>query len=429
MLGRFHKFDNQLIKTLMFKIMKTKYLFILIFLATTATTQAQFGRLKSKLKRKVPKKKSVKSNREKDGAPKYDSNNKMSQAHRSAKMALGFVEKGLQKKNWEANASKSIEKDLQKARKSLDVLKAEDSENKRKYYKNHEARYTEYRATYDTKMKVYREKKKVENYFAEANRNLRIMNDEFYAKKTFIEAAKRLDYKGEFARKKSAYKASNKPNARIDKYIKSIDDFYNNVFPKEYVPAMIKYVNKETKGAYEKKKWEWRPKDALKTLAKGKEVVSLGHRLSVKPSSELKTLENKLETRRKFLQDYIDSGRYAAYKAKVKQKRIDEKRVTKVGMRNPQAETIAKNALTKKFGVPVLRIAIGSSRWGVKKNNVGVPLYKYLYIEGAIKKKDGTCHVVVVWVRRTYEGGGRYGNMFATSLREDGQINCANIYK
>ncbi|OJJ21072.1 hypothetical protein BKI52_10905 [marine bacterium AO1-C] len=408
--------------------MKTKYVLLIVLLLAGTTSQAQFGKLKAKLKSKTSKSKKVKSKRSKDGEPEYDPNNKVSQAQRSAKQALSFVEKGLQKKNWEAS-SRGIKKDLQKARKNLDVLKGEDSENNRKYYKNYEARYAQFKNTFATKMQAYGEKKAVENYFVEAHRNLRVMNDEFYTKKAFGEAAKRLDYKGEFAKKKASYQASNKPNARIDKYVKAIDEFYNNAVPKEYIPAMVKYIDKETKSAFDKKKWEWRPQDALKTLAKGKKVVEIGKMLSLKPSSELKASENKLEAHRKMIQEYIDSGKYEAYKAKVKQKRIDEKRVNKVGMRNPQAEAIAKNALAKKFGVPVLRIAIGSVRWDVKKNNVGVPLYKYLYVEGAIKKKDGNCHVVVAWVRRSYEGGGRYGAMFAADLREDGQINCANIYK
>ena len=129
------------------------------------------------------------------------------------------------------------------------------------------------------------------------------------------------------------------------------------------------------------------------------------------------------------MEEYISSGKYDAYKAGAKKRRIDAKRVNKVGMRNAQAEAVAKKSWTKKYRVPALRAAIGSTRWVVKKNSYGIPKYKYVYVEGVIKKKNGNCHVVVAWVQRNYEGGGRYGTMYATTVRENGQINCANIYK
>lgn len=407
-------------------IMKLKYLLLIVALFNLSIGQAQFGRLKSKLK-KAKKKVSSTSKREKGGAPKYDPNSKVYRAHSNAKEALKSLENTMSKPGWKNDCNPDyMQRNFKKARKNLDFLKADEKEASKKYYKSHEKRYASFDKRFQKFMKVKGAKMARQKYFEGLDRRVdRIKSGYFIT--NLLKSGKSLNYE-EYKKRKEAYQAANQPDEYSDKYIKRIDNFYNNELPQKYIPALLKNAREKVK-AVDDDKWKANPQPRIKSIDEALKVVDVAKSLAIKENGDLQAFEDKYSKRKKSLEEYISSGKYDAYKAVAKKKRMDAKRVNKVGMRNAQAEAVAKKSWTKKYGVPALRVAIGSTRWGVKKNSDGIPKYKYVYVEGVIKKKNGNCHVVVAWVQRNYEGGGRYGTMYATAVRENGQINCANIYK
>lgn len=124
--------------------MKLKHLLLIVALFNLSIGQAQFGRLKSKLK-KAKKKVSSTSKREKGGAPKYDPNSKVYRAHSNAKEALKSLENTMSKAGWQDDCNPDyMQRNFKKARKNLDFLKADKKEASKKYYKSHEKRYASF---------------------------------------------------------------------------------------------------------------------------------------------------------------------------------------------------------------------------------------------------------------------------------------------
>ena len=78
--------------------------------------------------------------------------------------------------------------------------------------------------------------------------------------------------------------------------------------------------------------------------------------------------------------------------------------------------------------VKATRVVITSDVWSVKKNEYGLPLYKYLPVHIAVTL-DGKCWLAYGQIRKSYEGGGQYGGEFFNYWGLQEEMNCANTMK
>jgi hypothetical protein len=109
---------------------------------------------------------------------------------------------------------------------------------------------------------------------------------------------------------------------------------------------------------------------------------------------------------------------------------IKNLRMAKSVMSNPALEKSAKQQYenismsNQQYTVSKVNIA---SDWKLTKNELGIPLYKELYINLAIKFADQTCGLANAWMRQEYEGGGNYSGAKLTMPGSIQQLPCENL--
>jgi hypothetical protein len=107
-------------------------------------------------------------------------------------------------------------------------------------------------------------------------------------------------------------------------------------------------------------------------------------------------------------------------------------RMAKAVMSNPALEKSAKQQYesadmhSQSYTVTKVNIA---SDWTLTKNDLGIPLYKELYINLAIKFADGSCGLANAWLRQEYEGGGKYSSAKLTMPGSIQVLPCENLNK
>jgi len=146
--------------------------------------------------------------------------------------------------------------------------------------------------------------------------------------------------------------------------------------------------------------------------------------------TEINRIEAKYNKEKAMLEEYINSGKYDAYRAKWEQARIDKVRLGKRAMSNATYEGMLLKHATKD-GEKVLRAVITSSTWQVRKNEFDLPKYKYLAIDLAVKK-DGKCYLLTGGsVFKDYTGGGTYGGIqpYYPGFGSREEMNCNNVNK
>lgn len=87
-------------------------------------------------------------------------------------------------------------------------------------------------------------------------------------------------------------------------------------------------------------------------------------------------------------------------------------------------------ALKQKLGAGTVRFAVepGSADYTIHKNALGVPEYKLTRAIWTVEKgSDGSCYYTRYYLKREYEGGGKYGPLdFVASTADKVQIACEN---
>jgi len=110
---------------------------------------------------------------------------------------------------------------------------------------------------------------------------------------------------------------------------------------------------------------------------------------------------------------------------------IDASRMEKAEVSNPALEkSVASGFIANSKGVvkEVVKVVITSKPWYVKKNALGVTLYKDFYAHVAFKKADGNYYTQKVRCKKEFVGGS-FGAMKVYGSGGSRRIRKENINK
>lgn len=426
--------------------MKLKYILLSLLLLGAVPGQAQFGKLKRGLKKVKRKKNKVKKKSKKasdkaksvaDGEPAQNDRDPISRAHESAKYKLLSIEKTMAKEGWQkdyyARGKTWIQSYFKETRKSLDRLKANASEAKKPYYKKHEEKYALLKKKFDAAAGGQQAASDYKSSFQQWSSRLSSIDKMSITSEKFIrsvEAVKYVDYK----KKKDAYTASGNRTKYADNMIAKCDEFYSKVIDRD-MPKIEKVLNGMVEKSYKssvstdkEEPWKLTPKTSIGRLKSGLEIIGVLEHLHTSKEPKFGKMRSKLTSEKKKFEEYISSGRYAAYREKLRQEMINSVRLGTVKTRNAQMEALVRQRFSSKG--TVLRVVILTSGWTVSKNKYNsIPKYMFHDVSLAIKKADGKCYRKSAQVKKDYLGGGRYGKMFVKEWDNEDEMNCANVNK
>ena len=432
------------------KITIKTFLIIGIVAFCFSTTNAQLSSLKNKVKSKTEDKldktsdtktntssgretststntSSSSSDKPASDAPKYNPDDDIYNAYSSAQSAIKSVKSTMSNTGWEEKNNydnSEVSKDLAKVKTKLDFLKTKSQDSK-KYYKNLESDYTEYSASFESKIKTYKAKSDYSKYFSTQSN----LTGNLATQGVSINSMRYIGSYKKYEEMKKEYLASGTTNETINKNITKLDDFYTNYVPNTFVPYALKDVNKITESAFNDNVWKDNP--STKVLTEGIKDIDSTYMKFCKDESKLTELKTKLVARKDVLEKYVSSGDFDKYKAAKALKRKNEIRLVAGGLKDASVNTLVTSSIDKSTYGTIQRVVITSDTWIVEKNDLGIPTSKHIWVDFATKKTDGKCYINTVMVERTYEGGGSYGAMFVNmyQIQNNEEMNCENVFK
>lgn len=134
-------------------------------------------------------------------------------------------------------------------------------------------------------------------------------------------------------------------------------------------------------------------------------------------------LKNKTELQKREIEKYISSG---GYEKKLMNRTSTEMDAVTVG-KNQLSDITTQWALSEglvklKLG-EIAAMALISSQWSMKKNSEGMPAYKYVDVEAALKNSNGTCYKITGQMIKQYNPDGTYAEpQFVYEYKE--LMNC-----
>jgi len=167
-------------------------------------------------------------------------------------------------------------------------------------------------------------------------------------------------------------------------------------------------------------------KHYLKDFDKPQEDINYNKKYLLEDKAGINAVQSKIDKELAMLNEYINSGKYDAHVAQYRQEIIDAVRLRPKMMSNDSYEKMAREGVDKG---KVARVVIVSSAWEVAKTEYGFPLYKFLRVDLAVTDVDGKCMSAYGQIRKTYEGGGVYGDEFFYYWGLQDEMNCSNINK
>jgi hypothetical protein len=362
---------------------------------------------------------STSSSKSKSDKPKYDPEDPTYQAYSRAGDGIRSAKSYLEQWDFERT-----QKGLDKAKKNIDILKETPSEKNKEYLKVFEADHAKYTKEKEEKLhastqdKIYDDK--IEAYYKWAVLGWEIQD------KTLEPS-----YKGYYAFRKDFEEKRPKKfeNSYVQKRVKAVDEFFK-VKVYERLPGLEKDVDNAIKRGHRlnssgDEDYLLNAHSRLKDFEKPLESIKYKKKFLLEDKTEINRIEAKLMKEKAMLDEYVNSGKCDAHRAKHRQAIVDAVRVGKKGMSNAKYESMAKKGVEK--GTP-LRVVVTSSTWYVKKNDFGYPLYKTLGVD-IVVKKEGKCYLAYGQIKKTYEGGGKYGGEFFKYWAIQEEMNCANINK
>lgn len=428
------------------KLFKTLLLSILLITGyQIQPVSAQLGKLKvKKPKVSVPKIKSKKtsstssnssstststsstSSKAKSDKPEYDPNDPTYRAYSMVRDGISSAKSTINGTEWNRNregSNESISKDFKKITENLDKLKAAGEDSK-DYYKTFESDYKELEEKRKSSMESYNldvaYDNKLDAYYKWAAMGWEIQDKEI-----------KPSYSGYNSFRKDF--ETNRPEKFKDSYVQkrvtAVDDFFK-VKVYERLPGLEEDIDHIIKSAHKingrgEEAYLLNAKSYLKDFEKPLESIKYKKEFLLEDKTEINRIEAKLLKEKSMLDEYVNSGKCDAHRAKYEQEIIDAVRVGKKAMTNAKYEGMATKGVDK--GTPV-RAVVTSSTWYVKKNDFGYPLYKSLGVD-IVVKKEGKCYLAYGQIRKTYEGGGQYGGEFFNYWGIQEEMNCANINK
>lgn len=227
----------------------------------------------------------------------------------------------------------------------------------------------------------------------------------------------------EYKELNEAFGAQSNKDATTTGYVENLEDYFNNYIPNVY--------SKELKDEFLKNNyfddayWMKYPKTAISEIDS-----DLGGDLEeFKPFSKQtewidETIQMLKEQKLKVI-DYKDNGGLEAFKAKGIKDKADKVFPSKSVSNDAAVIGVVKKSHSVEHSGAIQKVIIISD-WYIKKNEIGIPLEKYILVE-VITKKDGECFLNSGRVFRTYEGGGSYGNKKLSFYSDSDLMNCANF--
>lgn len=358
--------------------------------------------------------------RYKDGSPKHNSDNPspLSLAHRKAKENLKYAQ----------STTSYLEdriKYLEKAKPSLDFLNEQESEKGQTYLKEFNETYnslsTQYAADQNRIEEVAKHRANLEQYYKWVAMGRKITDENlapnykaYYKHRDAFKVAYPDEFAGDYNQKMAT---------KVDGFFKV--DVYKKVDNlDEDVAVIIRHMHKVNG---EREQYILNADGYLKDFEKPIKSLNYYKENLLEDLTKTTALEAKINKEKGMLEEYINSGKFAANKALFQQEIIDA-RLLRKGMSDSKLEAFAKSKLPAEFG-KILRVTVASTGWGVNKNYFDIPVSKGITVDFATKKEDGKCYYISASVMQTYEGGGNYGNWYFSDPWEKGEMNCNNVNK
>jgi len=359
--------------------------------------------------------------------PEYNPNDPIYKSYATVRDNLKSAKNTLEGSDWKSNTEGSNEnvlKDLKKAKEHLTKLE-EAGESKKKYYKSFESSYKDIEAKREAEMKQYNEvavyEIKLEAYYKWAAMDWEIKNESvepsYKGYKTF-----RADLE------------TNKPDKFKESYtqkrVQAIDNFFNEEVYKS-LPIIEKKLDAEIKDIHKKnvrgeEDYKLNVTGYIKDLNELKEELDYLDEFLLEDKTEVNRIQTKLQKEKTALEDYVNSGEYQTYRAKYEKEVIDGVRLNKrSALHTDKYESMALAGVENGTGI---KANVYSTVWGVKKNNIDIPVSKSLSIDIAIKRGD-KCFLSYGQIKRNYEGGGKYGGEYFEYLGSREEMNCDNVNK
>lgn len=417
--------------------MKKTLITLFTFLSLTVNVFCQLPNL-NKAKEKIqpsqskeaePTKTNTKDLNEKlDGSPAYNPEDPTYRAYSKVKDHISSANSHLIESTWLKNVegrNNDVLNCLEVAQANMKILKEEQKQENKPYYKEFEKNLTDIENTRKDKFNNYSEDqkydKKLESYYNFATSSWAIQD-------TTLEPS----YKGYYALKNEFQK--NRPLKYQDNYVQSRIQKIDNYFQIEVykiIPTFNTEVDKIIAEMYEKNarneaKYLLNAKNYLQIMEKPFEEITYHRNFLFEKKEEIDVVLAKLNKERNMLTEYLQSGKCDAHREKYRQELIEAVRLGRAAMTNASYEKMAKEGSQ---GLTVKRVSITNANWVVKKNEFGYPLYKYLPVDLAVTDESGKCFLAYGQIRKNYEGGGNYGSEFFSYWGKQEEMNCANINK
>lgn len=232
--------------------------------------------------------------------------------------------------------------------------------------------------------------------------------------------AAELNY-SEYSQHKQKFLSANSSGSS-DKRVMQMDKFYNEQFDSEVMPSAKTSVLAEIKE--QEKKYLTRADEVKTDLEKMTALLDLVGKIAPQ-NVDIKLVQKECSNLQAKVDKYISSGEYNKWLESEKQARLNEVKLEPAKMTDPSVNAVVKSKMDKAtFGEPAV-IHIVTSEWEVKKNDLGVPIDKNVRVEVATKM-NGKCYLHHLWVRKPYEGGGKYGAMYVEESEFLQEMSCSN---
>ena len=361
------------------------------------------------------------------GTPEYDPESPTYRAYSITRDEISSTRNVLKPENWDKNVEGKNDEAVRyiaKAKENLAKLQADIIESKKPYVKELEQDLSKVEAERKAKFDSYQADqewdKKIESYYKFAimgwdiqDKSLEPSYSGYYKMRKDFEVARPEKFKTEYVQKRVAdvdnffkvevYKVVPELNSKVDKIIAEMHG-KNSSGDEDYLLNAKSYL----------KDFE----DPIKQITYNKKYL-------LEDKSGIDAAQAKIDKEKAILDEYINSGKYEAHVAKFRQALIDAVKLGPKKMTNAKYESMATAGVDKG---KVVRVVITSDIWHVKKTDWGFPEYKYLDVDIAVNV-DGKCWLAYGQIRKTYEGGGVYGDEFFNYWGLQEEMNCNNVNK
>ncbi|WP_341900911.1 hypothetical protein [Fluviicola taffensis] len=362
-----------------------------------------------------------------NGEPAYDPESPTYRAFSIVRDEISSTKHILKDDEWNKNVegrNDEATRYLAKAKENLVKLQNDPIESKKPYVKDLAASWDEVEATRKEKFDAYTMNqdysKKLDEFHRFAMNGWEISDKSLEASYTGYH-----NFKKEFETKRPEYVK----DGYVQKRFMDIDNYFN-VEVYKVIPALNAQVDGIISRAHAKNSsgdedYLLNAKGYLKDFEEPIAEIAYNKQFLLENKTEINAVQAKLEKEKAFLDEYVNSGKCDAHRAKFHQAMVDAVRLAPKKMSNVKYEGMALAGVEKGKAT---RAVITSDVWLVKKNEWGLPLYKYLPVDIAVTV-DGKCWLAYGQIRKTYEGGGQYGGEFFNYWGLQDEMNCANTMK